>query len=234
MKSIKPETLVDMDLFSDECGFRIDLAYARPDNLLFGEQIYRTDARLWLHRDLAAIVCKAAQICRDQHGLRMVLYDGLRTVEAQEKMLHTQRVRDNPHWLEEPRLLSPPGGGGHPRGMAIDVSLETMDGELLDMGTPFDYLAEESGPDKNPAHRNYTGDFPPATIGHTTNTATPYNCIMKNRSILEQVMVEAAEKLQIALLPLPQEWWDFRLPPEIYEQYAPLSDADLPPDMRCL
>ncbi len=31
---------------------------------------------------------------------------------------------------------------------------------------------------------------------------------------------------------LPQEWWDFRLPAEIFEQYAPLSDAELPPQMR--
>ncbi|MBL4804673.1 MAG: hypothetical protein JKY71_07385, partial [Alphaproteobacteria bacterium] len=42
----------------------------------------------------------------------------------------------------------------------------------------------------------------------------------------------AAHKLGITLFPLPQEWWDFRLPPAYTDQYAPLSDADLPPHMR--
>lgn len=215
---ITPDQLVPMDLFVDDFPLRVELAYARADNLLFAEQIYRADARLWLHKDLANIVLKASELCHDKHGLRCVLYDGLRTTDAQEKMLHTKRVQDNPHWLEEPRLLSPPGTGGHPRGMAIDLALETMEGELLDMGTPFDYLTEERGPNNNPAHRDYI---------HNEQ-------ISANRKKLEEAMMQAAEILDTPLLPLPQEWWDFRLPRETHEQYAPLADADLPPEMRCL
>ena len=45
-------------------------------------------------------------------------------------------------------------------------------------------------------------------------------------------MVEAARRLDVPLLPLPVEWWDFRLPREVNERYAPLSDADLPLQMR--
>lgn len=217
MKIISPDDLVCMDDAAQNGGFRVDIAYARDDNTLFGERVYRTDAKLYLHKDLASIVIRAARLCLDETGLRFVLYDGLRPVEAQEAMLSTARVISNPHWLEEPRLLSPPGAGGHPRGMAIDIGLETAEGALLDMGTVFDFLAEDPHAEFNPAHRNYKG--------HSKD-------IMDNRNVLDSYMARAAEALDILLFPLPQEWWDFRLPPEIYSQYAPIRDTDLPEHMR--
>lgn len=214
MKSIKPYDLSRMD----DDFYRVDLAYARDDNLLFGERIYRRDAALWLYKDLADIIRLAAQTCLQNHALRFVLYDGLRTVDAQEAMMHTRRARENLHWLEEPRLLSPPGGGGHPRAMAVDIGLETPDGELIDMGCAFDFLTENPHADCNPAHRDY---------------AHPRH-ILDNRKILDDCMTGAAKELNIPLLPLPQEWWDFRLPPEFFGQYAPLREGDLAPEMRML
>jgi zinc D-Ala-D-Ala dipeptidase len=214
---VNPDTLIAMDLFERNFPLRIDLAYARPDNLLFGERIYRSDARLWLHETLAQIVLEVARICKSRHGLRLVLYDGLRTVEAQEKMMRTKRICDNPHWLEEPRLLSSPGGGAHPRGMAVDLSLESMDGRTVDMGTPFDFMAPGSSVQENPAHRAYTSH--PAEI-------------LQNRKILDNAMLEASDLLGHRLFLLPEEWWDFRLMPEVYNSYAPLHDSDLPAHMH--
>lgn len=101
--------------------------------------------------------------------------------------------------------------------MAIDIGLETEDGALIDMGTAFDYLAEDSGRDKNPAHREYKN-----------LTAE----VKRHRAILTDAMLSAGKDLGIKIMPLPQEWWDFRLPPEVYNSYAPLSDDDLPPAMR--
>ncbi len=206
-----------MDTYEAEYPLRVEVAYARADNLLFGETIYRPDAKLWLHRDLAEIVLEASKICMQLHGFKFVLYDGLRTTDAQEKMLHTQRVKDNPQWLEEPRLLSPPGMGGHPRGMAIDITLEDKNGQLLDMGTPFDFLAANPKPLHNLAHRQHP--------------KTPKQAVF-NRSYLAQSMLTAAEKFGRKILPLPEEWWDFRLPPDVFNEYAPLADADLPAEMR--
>lgn len=217
MKIISPDQLVAMDDFADEFPIHIDVAYARPDNTLFGEAIYRPEARLWLYKDLADIVLKASVLCYERHGCSFVLYDGLRTVDAQEKMLHTQRVLDNPHWLEEPRLLSTPGAGGHPRGMAVDIELLDGQGRVLDMGTPFDYLAESSDPQVNPAHRAYVH-----LEAH----------VVKNRAMLTDAMMDAAEALGIPLVPLAEEWWDFRLPADVVNAYAPLSDTDLPAEMQ--
>ena len=212
---ISPDDLVCMNTQEATHALRVQLVYAhdRPPNI-FGA-VYRPDAQLWLHRDLARVVLKASELLE---GYRLVLYDGLRTVEAQDKMAHSAIVQANPHWLQEPgRLLSPPGAGAHPRGMAIDVSLETLDGDLLDMGTDFDYLAEDSSAAANPAHREYQALKP----AHATN-----------RAILNEAMLGAAQECGVELMPLPQEWWDFRLPPEMYERYEPLSDGALPAEMR--
>lgn len=219
MKPIGPAQLVPMDIFAQDLPLRVDLAYAQPAPKSFCGAVYRPGARLWLHEDLAAVVLLACRACHEKHGLRAVLYDGLRTVTAQETIRDTAAVRANPQWLEgETRLLSPPGQGAHPRGMAIDLSLETADGTLLDMGTPFDELSTGgAGPAVNRAHRDHSGQ---------TETAR------RNRAVLTQAMTGAAAALGLPLLPLPQEWWDFRFPPEIYNACAPLADPDLPPQMR--
>ncbi len=207
-----------MDRLAPENAFRVQLAYARDDNLLFGERIYRPDARLWLHEELAEVVAMAASACFENYDLRFVLYDGLRTIDAQEAMLHTERVRNNPEWLSE-NLLSRPGMGGHPRGMAVDIGLENEKSELVPMGTDFDFLALDSSPGKNPAHRDYKNLSQEAR---------------RNRAALTSSMLGAAKKLKVQLLPLPQEWWDFRLMPDYFNSYAPLADEDLPPDMRMM
>lgn len=214
MKKIQPQDLTLMNA----THYRVDLAYARADNLLFGQRIYHQDAKLWLHRDLAAIVDSAARLCLQNYNLRFILYDGLRTSDAQSAMMETKRVKQNPHWLEEPRLLSPAGAGGHPRAMAVDIGLETCDGALLDMGCAFDFLAKNADEAHNPAHRKYN---------HPQK-------IKDHRDILDHSMSEAAKTHNHPLLPLPEEWWDFRFPRNIYEQYTPLSEDDLPTHMRLL
>lgn len=218
MKKIAPETLIPMDIFTEDFPLRIDLAYRKPapDNI-FGV-IYRPGARLWLSQYLAKIVLIASASCFKNHKLQMVLYDGLRTVEAQKRMGKSPIVQKNPQWLEGPsRLLSPPGAGAHPRGMAIDLSLEMPAGKALEMGTAFDYLAPQPDSARNPAHRDYK-DLSDAAKA--------------NRQKLDHAMKSAANALKIPLLALPQEWWDFRLPETIYNGYAPLSDENLPVQMR--
>jgi len=211
----------DLTQMQERDNIRIHLAYAydAPPNI-FG-QIYREGAGLWLHEDMAAIVERAAQHA-GQAGFGLLLYDGLRTIEAQAAMQKSPVVQANPHWLEDSRetggrLLSPPGAGAHPRGMAIDLTLTDHDGAPLDMGTEFDFLAADSCAAYNPAHREHPD------LSESVRT---------NRAALNSFMIRAASDLSMRLLLLPQEWWDFRFAPEIYEQYAPLSDDALPPAVK--
>lgn len=219
-QEIPPADLVPMDIFASDFPLRTDIVYAdaaHPDNV-FGAAVYRPGARLWLHRDFAAIVLLASRICHAASGAVFILKDGLRTVEAQQALKETPLVRANPWWSADGpnRLLAPPGKGAHPRGMAVDVVLEDeKTGRILDMGTSFDYLTTD--PAHNPAARACTN-------------FTPH--ILANRKLLEDSFVQAAKTLNRPLLPLPAEWWDFRFPPSVYDGFAPLSDSTLPPSMR--
>lgn len=205
--------LIPMDIFQAMGeAVEIDLVYAdaeHPENI-FSVSAYMPGARLSLHKDLAAVVVETSRLLHRVHGWTLVLKDGLRTVEAQQTLIETDIVRANPHWLEEPRLLSSPGQGAHPRGMAIDVSVLDGNGVSADMGTIFDEMVPESA-------RGYDG-FGAA--------------IQSNRRALEEAFLRAGEKMNVQILPLPSEWWDFRIRASLSGQYAPLSDADLPPPLR--
>jgi D-alanyl-D-alanine dipeptidase len=218
MKLIPPGDLVCMNDLAGREPVMIDLVYAQanhPENV-FKTAIYHDCAKLWLHTDLAAITVKAAQHLKSSFGYTLVLKDGLRPVEAQAKVWETDIMKAHPEWAER-HLFARPGMGGHPRGMAIDVSVLNADGSPVDMGVPFDYFSED--PDVNPAARDYTG--------------FPAN-ILKNRQDLESAFVMAAESLGLPLYPLHSEWWDFRFPKDIAHQYAPIYDADLPEQMRMM
>lgn len=195
-----------MDIFGSE-PIAIDLVYAdaaHPENI-FGTAVYAQGARLVLHRDLARIVLMTARLLHTRHGWTLVLKDGLRPVEAQAALMETDIVKRNPQWLQEPRLLSGPGQGAHPRGMAIDVSVKEAS-----MGTAFDAMVAESARD----YDGFDAD------------------ILQNRRWLEAGFADAAATLGLPLLALPSEWWDFRLPANYHGRYAPLSDADLPPPLN--
>lgn len=218
LKIIPAADLVALDDFVGVEPLRVDLVYAKADHPrnIFGTAIYRPDARMWAHKDLARVIVAAARLCFARSGLIFEVKDCLRTVEAQEKMRQTEIVRRNPHWLVEPnRLLSPPGLGAHPRGMAVDVVLLDAQGREVDMGTPFDYLTEDRA--NNPAARSFT-NFPAG--------------VLANRRLLESVMVEAGTALGMPIYPLPQEWWDFRFLPDYTRGFAPITDAELPPAQR--
>jgi D-alanyl-D-alanine dipeptidase len=220
LKKITPADLVALDDYVGRHPVRVDLVYAQPEHRdnMFKCGIYKKGAKMWAHREFAPIVLRAAELCFKKTKWLFELKDCLRPTEAQAAMMETDIVKANPRWIQEPnRLLSPPGKGGHPRGMAVDIVLVTEDGREVDMGTPFDYLTRN--PADNPAARNYT-KFSKEILSH--------------RQLLEDCMMQAASEAGRGLLPLPQEWWDFRFLPADSNLYEPVSDKLLPPDMRMM
>ena len=212
MQSINPQDLICMnDQISEKLV--IDLVYAdasHPENI-FDTDLYHKEAKLWVHKDLAAVIDRVATVLHENHGWTLVLKDGLRTVETQAAMQETPIVKAHPEWCEgEERLLSPPGCGAHPRGMAIDVAALSAEGKEIDMGTPFDYMEIES-------HRSYT-DLP--------------DSVLQNRKILEEAFVTAGNETGHPILPLPNEWWDFRFYPDYTKDFTPIHDRDIPQEMR--
>ncbi len=221
MQAIPPKDLICMNSLSQENGFEVDLVYAQADHPenMFGEAIYRKTAQFWLHKTLANITLLAAREAQERHGWTLILKDGLRPFEAQEAIAQTRICRANPQWFQEPRMFSPPGKGGHPRGMAVDVDARHESGSLIDFGTPFDTMAEDPSPLLNRSHRDYK-DFSAD--------------VLKNRDKLTALFVDSAQKLNLPMAPLSVEWWDYRFPVDFYNQYSPVHDKDLPEDMRML
>ena len=219
MKTIAAGDLVVLDDYVGRKPLRVDTVYAKAahrDNM-FKAAIYRPDAKMLCHFSLAPIILKAADIVWADAKVILECKDCLRPLEAQQKIIDSDIVRAHPQWLEEPRLFSPPGKGGHPRGMAIDVVLVREDGSELDMGTPFDYLTTDKS--INPAARDYV------SFGYGREKDAE---IAANRTLLTTAMMRAAESVGRELWPLPQEWWDFRFPNDETAQFEPVRDADMP------
>lgn len=216
-KKLNLGDLVPLNLFS---GYpvSIEVVYANrdhPDNHFPG--LYHEQASLmWAHRDMAAVTLVAARLAQELYGWTLKINDCLRPVEAQEKMAA---------YGYHPELVSVPGTGGHPRAMAIDLEPLGMDGQPVDMGTPFDYLVDDPVNEPNPAGRDYTA-FPGGPAARQE--------IFINRVRLEFAMRAAADACGLPLWPLPQEWWDFRFPASVYDAYGPLRESDLYPYQRLL
>ena len=218
LKHIDPADLIPMDLFLGREALQVDVMYAGPTS--FCGIVYKPAARLSLHRDMAEVILAASRLIRDRIGGSLDLYDGLRTTTAQAVICNTPIVKTHPHWTEEGplRMFAPPGKGGHPRGMAIDLSVRDAAGALLDMGTIVDALpAGGADRETNPAHRDYS---------HLIDA------VRKNRDILTAALADAAALFGRPLRPLPSEWWDYRFPDEVYLRYHPLADEDVPPTLR--
>ncbi len=215
MKQLKAEDFITINENMTPIPLRVDLVYTCADHPrnVFQTAIYKPDAKLWMHKDLAAVTLRAAEICYQESGYIFEIKDSLRPVEAQTAMIETPIVQKNPHWIGP--LLARPGVGGHPRGMAVDIVLRTASGNLVDMGTEFDHFDED--PAKNPADRSFTD------LAET---------VLENRRLLQESMCRAGDELGHEIWPLPTEWWDFRFPRHTTDAYAPLSDRDLPAEMR--
>ena len=224
MKKIEAGDFIPLNIFEGVYPVVVDLVYAckgHPDNRFPG--LYHADASLlWMHQDLLPVVLLAAKLCHAQHGWLLKVNDGFRPVEAQQRMAA---------YGYDPQLVSSPGAGAHPRGMAVDLQPVDRNGEPVDMGTPFDYFT--SDPQDNPAARDRMW-----FTGRGSHGAAQ---IRAHREALTTAMRIAAEAFGQRLLPLPQEWWDFRFEEgrdgrrdgaTYWGDYEPVSEKDLPAYMR--
>ena len=105
-------------------------------------------------------------------------------MSIQQKMW--DKVKNTPKYF----YVSNParGGGLHNYGMAVDLTLCTLDGDTLDMGTKIDYMGSAAHIDKEDAL---------VSQGRISRQA------QENRRLLREVMRYAGFR------PLRTEWWHF-------------------------
>lgn len=111
----------------------IDLRYATADNLT-GKPIYRR-ASCYLHPDAAALLTRAAGLARPL-GLRLCVLDAYRPPAAQWALWN--------HMPDTEFIADPRRGSHHSRGVAVDLTLATPEGRVLEMGTGFDAITKLS------------------------------------------------------------------------------------------
>ncbi len=126
------QPLVDLETLSTE--FSYEIRYATPNNFI-GETLYDC-AKCMLRPEVAEALLQANQYFCEK-GYRIKIYDCYRPLDVQKKM-----------WAKVPRptyVGNPYGKGSiHNKGAAVDITLETLEGCYVEMGSDYDYFGREA------------------------------------------------------------------------------------------
>ncbi|CAM3593099.1 M15 family metallopeptidase [Zobellia roscoffensis] len=163
-------TFVRLADFSD--GFGYELRYATKNNFL-KEKVYEC-AECYTRVKTAKALLKVNEEFK-KSGVRIKFFDCYRPNSVQYKMW---KIVPNPQYVANPKK-----GSIHNKGGAVDITLESLDGEELDMGTDFDFFG------KRAYHDNF--DLPKE--------------ILANRKLLKETM----EKY--GFWSTRTEWWHYNL-----------------------
>lgn len=119
----------------------VDLKYATTDNFMH-QDVYGGFSRCFLSRLAAERFHQAcARLAQEHPQLQFHIWDTLRPRSVQS--LFYEHLRGTPF---QNYVAAPEPGSLHNFGMALDLTLQTRDGVLLDMGTGFDDFSDLSQP----------------------------------------------------------------------------------------
>ena len=111
----------------------VDLKYSSEDNFV-GVDMYGDLERAYLIESFAAKVAYAQQILQERNpNLTLLIYDAARPISVQRAMR-----RDVENTEFENFVADGTRGGRHNYGVAVDLTIATLDGTPLDMGAGFD------------------------------------------------------------------------------------------------
>ena len=162
----------------------VSLMYARPDNFC-GVVLYSDLREAFLHPEAMKALQKAQSYLKQlRPDLSLKVYDAARPMHIQQRMWDEVKHTSKAIYVSNPAH----GGGMHNYGMAVDITLCTLKGDTLDMGTKIDYMGKA-------AHIDYEAALVSAHI------ISPE--ARRNRQLLRKVMRHGG------FIPLRTEWWHF-------------------------
>lgn len=168
-EKLMDSSFVQLSHLSDD--FIFDLKYATSDNFL-NEKVYDCDD-CFLRFEVARSLVRANEKFLEM-GYKIKLFDCYRPLSVQKKMW---QVMPDARYVANPYTSS----SYHNRGCAVDLTLTNLEGNELDMGTPFDFFGEES-------HFRYPG--------HSDE-------VRLNRELLRELLESEGFK------GIRTEWWHF-------------------------
>lgn len=129
----------------------VDLKYASDDNFL-GFKFYGELKHAFVQYECFLKLRNAYKILQNQKpGYSFIVYDAVRSIESQQLMWDSIKV-DNAikHWY----VANPQRGSIHNYGMALDISIVDSVGNVLDMGTEFDFFGDLAYPSQTDYYYN--------------------------------------------------------------------------------
>lgn len=131
LNSLADTTFVRLKDYSDD--FVYDMRYATENNFLEA-QVYDC-GECYVRAITAKALIKANKAFMKQ-GYRIKFFDCYRPHDVQKKMW---AIVPNPTYVANPAK-----GSIHNKGGAVDITLTTLDGEQLNMGTTFDFFGRKA------------------------------------------------------------------------------------------
>lgn len=205
---MKEYRLIDIQSIDD--AILVDLKYSSTDNFV-GKDMYGELSTAYLTPDFAQYVIRAQKILKQRYPqYTLLIYDAARPISVQRAMRCAVEGTEYENFVADGTR-----GGRHNYGVAVDLTIATLDGVPLDMGAGFDDFTVAASVKGTPD----TSD--PAT--RTINVYKEYISMLEkngvitsiaasNRMLLIEIMLEAG------LVPYRREWWH-------YEQIIPMSEV---------
>ncbi|WP_188441572.1 M15 family metallopeptidase [Planktosalinus lacus] len=150
--------------------FYLDIRYATANNFL-KEPLYDCAKCLLLPEVAEAVINASYYFC--DRGYALKFFDCYRPLSVQKQMW--EKV-PNPIYVADPAV-----GSVHNRGAAVDVTLATLEGEPVAMGTDYDFFGKAA---------------------HIDNFNLPEE-VLANRKVLQEGM------LYFSFATIQSEWWHF-------------------------
>jgi D-alanyl-D-alanine dipeptidase len=166
----------------------LDLKYSSDDNFM-NKNIYEGFNRCFVSSLTFSMFKKACDELREtHHDLQFLIWDTLRPRSIQAQFY--DHLKNTPF---QDYVAAPNPGSLHNFGMAMDLTLQNKNGELLDMGTGFDDFKDLAQPQLEEKFLR---------SGELTKTQ------MANRLILRNLLEKQGFQV------LPHEWWHFNALPK--------------------
>ncbi|QLE00309.1 M15 family metallopeptidase [Galbibacter sp. BG1] len=179
LDEIKDTTFVRLADYSDD--FVYEMKYATEDNFLKA-QVY--DCGECYVRAVTARGLLEANAAFMKDGYRIKFFDCYRPHDVQKKMW---KIVPNPTYVADPAK-----GSIHNKGGAVDITLTTLEGKELDMGTPFDFFGRKA--------RHAYLDLPQE--------------VLENRKLLKTTMES------FGFGAITSEWWHYNYKPTLNYKVA--------------
>ena len=179
----------------------VDLKYSTTDNFV-GVDMYGELEDDYFERNFALKVLEAQRILRERHPeYTLLIYDAARPISVQRAMRKVVEGTEFENFVADGTR-----GGRHNYGVAVDLTIATLDGKPLDMGVGFDNLTEAASvkgtPDSSDPATRSVKVYRDYIHGFAKRGIISYEAA-ENRILLIEVMHEAG------LYPYRREWWHF-------------------------